>query len=126
MSAQLEHVNIAVADPRITAEILTRLFDWTVRWEGAAMGDGYSVHVGAGQGYVALYRPGTQMQKAEPRYRRFGSLNHIGVTVDDLGAAEARVQAEGYVPHSHADYEPGKRFYFDGPDGVEYEVVSYG
>jgi len=42
-----------------------------------------------------------------------------------LEAVEARVKAEGFVPHNHADYEPGRRFYFDGPDGIEYEVVSY-
>ncbi|MEC7669548.1 MAG: VOC family protein, partial [Pseudomonadota bacterium] len=29
------------------------------------------------------------------------------------------------IPHNHADYEPGKRFYFDTPDGIEIEVVSY-
>lgn len=35
------------------------------------------------------------------------------------------VAANGFAPHKHQDYEPGKRFYFNGPDGVEYEVVSY-
>ena len=52
-------------------------------------------------------------------------LNHIGVTVGDLDSAETRVKSAGYTPYSHADYEPGKRFYFDDEDGVEYEVVSY-
>jgi len=52
-------------------------------------------------------------------------LNHIGVVVDDLDALESKVLATGYTHRSHADYEPGKRLYFDGPDGVEYEVVSY-
>ena len=54
-----------------------------------------------------------------------GSLNHIGVVVDDLNAVEARVVKAGYTPRSHADYEPGKRFYFDADDGIEVEVVSY-
>jgi len=52
-------------------------------------------------------------------------LNHIGVQVDDLDATEARVIAAGLLPFSHADYEPGRRFYFLDPDGIEYEVVSY-
>ena len=43
-----------------------------------------------------------------------------------LAEAEARVTSAGYAPHSHADYEPGKRFYFDGPDGIEFELVQYG
>ena len=52
-------------------------------------------------------------------------LNHIGVTVEDLDKAETRIKAAGYATYSHGDYEPGRRFYFDDQDGVEYEVVSY-
>ncbi|MGJ8556368.1 MAG: VOC family protein, partial [Sulfitobacter geojensis] len=26
---------------------------------------------------------------------------------------------------NHADYEPGRRFYFHDTDGVEFEVVQY-
>ena len=32
---------------------------------------------------------------------------------------------EGYEPFSHADYEPGRRFYFLDRDGIEFEVISY-
>ncbi len=49
----------------------------------------------------------------------------MGVVVDDIKATEERVKAMGYVPNSHGDYEPGLRFYFDGPDGIEFEVVHY-
>jgi hypothetical protein len=35
------------------------------------------------------------------------------------------VKAAGYTPFNHGDYEPGRRFYFDGPDNIEIEVVSY-
>ncbi len=31
----------------------------------------------------------------------------------------------GSQTHSHADYEPGRRFYFHDEDGIEFEVVSY-
>jgi glyoxylase I family protein len=31
----------------------------------------------------------------------------------------------GLTPFSHGDYDPGRRFYFLDPDGIEYEVVSY-
>lgn len=126
MVVRLEHVNIAVADPDATAAFLAEVFGWSIRWSGAAMGDGYSVHVGDGSGYVALYRPGgDQPRGVAKRYAIWGGLNHVGVVVDDLAEVEARVIAAGHVPHSHADYEPGRRFYFEGPDGVEYEVVSY-
>ena len=47
------------------------------------------------------------------------------VVVEDLDGVEAKVKAAGYHPHNHGDYEPGRRFYFDGPDNIEIEVVSY-
>ncbi|MGY9049799.1 hypothetical protein P775_28095 [Puniceibacterium antarcticum] len=127
MSARLEHMNITVADLEATAAFLAAVFGWSVRWSGAAIANGYAVHVGDDAGYVALYRPGDgRTRDVAERYAARGGLNHIGIVVEDLAAVEARVVAAGYVPHSHADYEPGQRFYFEGPDAVEYEVVSYG
>jgi catechol 2,3-dioxygenase-like lactoylglutathione lyase family enzyme len=52
-------------------------------------------------------------------------LNNIGVEVDDLNATEARVIAAGLKPFGHDDYQPGRRFYFLDPNGIEYEIVSY-
>ena len=54
--------------------------------------------------------------------RRLGRLN---LCVDDLDAIEAKVVDAGLRPFNHGDYEPGRRFYFFDPDGIEYEVVSY-
>lgn len=122
---QLEHVNITVRDARQTAQLLTRLFGWQVRWQGEAKDEGFSVHVGGEQSYLALYqRDGGQLPE-RASYDQINGLNHLAVTVDDLDAAEARVRAEGLAPHSHADYAPGRRFYFDLPDALEVEVVSY-
>ncbi|MGP6085669.1 VOC family protein [Antarctobacter jejuensis] len=125
MSTTLEHVNIAVPDPRATAALLQEVFGWRIRWEGPAKDNGHTVHVGNEETYLALYAPARALDAAIPRYRHEGSLCHIGLRVTDLKAAEEAVRAAGYAPHSHADYEPGQRFYFDGPDAVEYEVVSY-
>lgn len=127
--AQLEHVNITVSDPKRTAQMLIDLFGWHIRWEGSAMaGAGYTVHVGSKDSYVAVYsgaRPDQIVPKRDASYMTRGGLNHIGVVVDDLDAVEAKVIAMGLTPKSHADYEPGRRFYFDDPDGVEIEVISY-
>ena len=125
MTPNLEHINITVPDARATAEVLTELFDWTIRWEGETPDKGWSVHVGSSDSYLALYTPGKIVEDVRPSYSHFGGLNHIGLTVEDLDATEAKVRAAGYTPHHHADYEPGRRFYFYGPDGVEYEMVSY-
>ena len=127
--AQLEHVNITVSDPKRTAQMLIDLFGWHIRWEGSAMaGAGYTVHVGTDDNYVAVYsgaQPDQIVPKRDASYMTRGGLNHIGVVVDDLDAVEAKVIAMELEPKSHADYEPGRRFYFDDPDGVEIEVISY-
>ena len=125
MNATLEHVNVTVEDPAAVAEVLKQLFGWAVRWQGPALDNGFTVHVGTEGSYLALYRPGRGVKPAMPRYTHAGSLAHIGIVVGDLDAAEARVSAAGFEPHSHADYEPGRRFYFDGPGNVEIEVISY-
>lgn len=121
----LEHVNITVSDPRATADWLERVFGWHVRWEGEAMAGGWTMHVGTDDAYVALYNPGKDIGTPGTSYGTRGGLNHWAVVVDDLDAIEARVKAEGFKPVNHADYEPGRRFYFHDHDDVEVEVVSY-
>lgn len=125
IAATLEHVNVTVSDPDKTAAMLCDLFGWHVRWKGEAKNGGVSVHVGSDDSYLAIYAPGTKLSPNVDSYTTRGALNHIGVVVDDLDAVEARVVAAGFTPTSHADYEPGRRFYFDDSDGIEIEVVSY-
>ena len=124
MEARLEHVNITVGDPDRTAALLERLFGWRVRWAGPSMAGGRSVHVGTGDQYLALYAE--KGADGSPRaWPKGAPLNHVAVVVDDLGAVERRVTEAGLAPFNHGDYEPGRRFYFYDPDGIEIEVVSY-
>jgi catechol 2,3-dioxygenase-like lactoylglutathione lyase family enzyme len=123
-SLRIEHVNITVADPARTSALMEALFDWRVRWSGPSQNGGHTIHVGSDEHYVALHTPGGTAPVPEA-FAKGTPLNHIGVEVDDLDATEARVIAAGLKPFSHADYEPGRRFYFLDPDGIEYEVVSY-
>lgn len=125
--ARLEHVNVTVADPDATAEMLIDLFGWRIRWQGDAIHGGRTIHVGGDDDYVAVYSGpgGNPKEGADSTYVTKGGLNHIGVVVDDLDAVEAKVTARGYTPHSHADYEPGRRFYFHEENGVEIEVIAY-
>ena len=120
-SAILEHVNISVSDPHRTATILQDFCAWTIRWEGAAMNNGYTVHVGSERGYVALY---SNADTRAPDFPRDG-LNHVGLQVDDLDKALQTVRARGLEPYHLSEYEPGRRFYFRDHDGIEFEVVSY-
>jgi catechol 2,3-dioxygenase-like lactoylglutathione lyase family enzyme len=122
-SARIEHINITVRDNQKTAALLVDLFGWHIRWQGPAMLGGHSIHVGSENSYIALYmgnnsKPTTAFAKGQP-------LNHLGIEVGDLDAIEAKVIAAGLEPHSHGDYEPGRRFYFFDNDGIEFEVISY-
>ncbi|WP_323784818.1 VOC family protein [Thalassovita sp.] len=126
MTVQLEHANFTVTDPEATAKWLCDVFGWHIRWQGTAIDDGHTIHVGSDDSYVAVYAPPVAPQKAATsRYRTIGGMNHLGVVVDDIDAIEARVKAAGFTPINHADYEPGRRFYFLDGDGIEFEVVSY-
>ena len=53
--ARLEHLNVTVRDPDVTAAMLVDLFGWRVRWQGAAIHGGRSVHVGGADSYLAVY-----------------------------------------------------------------------
>ena len=123
--ATLEHVNITVSDPDATAQQLSELFGWKVRWRGKAKNDGLSVHVGTDGDYLAVYSPRARPNAGPSSYGLKGGLNHVGIVVDDLDAIEARVIAAGLQPYGHDTYDPGRRFYFRDRDGIEFEVVSY-
>lgn len=122
---RLEHANVTVSDAQATAAWMQSVFGWRIRWQGASIHDGYSVHVGGEGSYLALYTPPKAPAAAVDNYNTTAGLNHLAVVVDDLDAVEARVKAAGFAPYSHADYEPGRRFYFDDSDGIEFEVVMY-
>lgn len=124
-TARIEHVNITVSDPAKTADMLCSIFGWQVRWQGEALNGGHTIHVGSDVSYVAVYTPKRDVLPHRSTSITLIEMNHIGVVVDDLDAVEGRVIAAGFTPINHADYEPGRRFYFHDHDNVEYEVVSY-
>ena len=121
---RIEHVNVTVSDPDRAARLMESVFGWKVRWQGPSMAGGRTIHVGSDEHYVALYTA-KDSPAGNSGFAKGRPLNHIGVEVDDLDATEARVVAAGLTPFSHGDYEPGRRFYFFDPDGIEFEVVSY-
>lgn len=119
----IEHVNLTVSNPDRTAKLLEALFGWRERWRGPALAGGRAIHVGGDVFYIALYTPAVPPESGFAKGR---PLNHVGVLVEDLDEIERRVVAHGLEPFNHGNYEPGRRFYFFDPDGIEYEVVSYG
>ncbi len=124
-TTRLEHINVTVSDPDKTAAMLSELFDWSIRWSGASIENGYTVHVGDEQQYIALYKPEIKPETANKSYLMVNGLNHIAIVVEDLTAIEHKVIELGYKPFSHGNYEPGKRFYFRDENNIEFELVSY-
>ena len=131
----IEHANLTVSDPERSAALLQQLCGWHERWRGPSLMDGWSLHVGNDSSYIALYsghfggQGGGQFDgwdRDALRFRKGQPLNHVGLVVDDLAAAEAVVVEAGLEPFGHDDYEPGRRFYFFDWDGIEFELVSYG
>jgi catechol 2,3-dioxygenase-like lactoylglutathione lyase family enzyme len=118
---RIEHVNITVTDPERSAALFEKLLGWTIRWRGPAQNGGETIHVGEENTYLALYTDGANHEGQ----RKGRPLNHVGLLVDDLAAADRVVTEAGLEPFGHDDYEPGRRFYFFDWDGVEFEVVSY-
>ncbi|MEM6657625.1 MAG: VOC family protein [Pseudomonadota bacterium] len=123
--ATLEHANFTVRDPKASAAWMQKVFGWETRWEGPAMVGGYTVHVGSTHTYLALYAPADPKTASNSSHETVGGLNHVGVLVEDIDATEAKVRDAGFTPQNHADYEPGRRFYFDDDNGIEFEVVEY-
>jgi catechol 2,3-dioxygenase-like lactoylglutathione lyase family enzyme len=120
--AHLEHVNIRVSDPDRTAAFLARLCGWHERWRGPSALGGWTIHLGSETDYIALYQGDTPLAGL---FAKGLPLNHVGLVVDDLDAAEQVVRDAGLVPFNHGDYEPGRRFYVFDWDGIEWELVSY-
>jgi len=120
-AARLEHANITVSDPDRSAQLFEKLCGWHERWRGPSLLGGWTIHVGSEDAYLAIY---TNEGRGGP-YAKGAPLNHIGIEVDDLAAAETVVADHGLKAFNHGDYEPGRRFYFFDWDGIEFEVVSY-
>ncbi len=123
-TGRLEHANLSVTRPDRSAELFKQLCGWEERWRGESKLGGNTIHVGEpgnGAGYLALYTG----DHVTGDYSKGQPLNHVGVLVDDLKAAEVVVVAAGLEPFGHDNYDPGERFYFFDWDGIEFEVVSY-
>lgn len=126
LKGQIEHANLTVTQPERSARLFQQLCGWEERWRGKAQSGGDTIHVGApgnggGATYLALYTDSS----ARGEYSKGQPLNHIGLVVDDLSAAENVVASAGLTPFGHDGYEPGKRFYFFDWNGIEFEIVSY-
>jgi catechol 2,3-dioxygenase-like lactoylglutathione lyase family enzyme len=122
---RLEHVNLTVSDLDRSVDFYARLLDLRVRWRRPASDDlPAAAHVGDDRQYIAMFEAEAGAARPVDDYGAVG-LNHFGLVVDDLDAVRERLRGLGFEPHSEADYDPGRRFYFRDPDGIEVEIVQY-
>ena len=110
MYIRLEHVNVTSPNPQKTANWMQKVFDWSMQWEGDTQDNGYSIHIGDTDSYIAIYKPVLKIAPYQRSYAMSGHVNHVGIVVDDLDEIEQRVRSVGFEPHMHADYEPGAGF----------------
>lgn len=123
--AAIEHVNLSASDPDKLAQQLCQLFNWQVRWSGASMDDGYTVHVGGSSSYIAIYKNNELVENQQRSHNTIHNLNHIGVVVNDLKKLRQHAADLGLSPFSDSDYGPCKSFYCHLVDGLELEVIAY-
>ena len=119
----LDHVNISVIDLEESIAFYQDLFDWRVRWRGKTTFGKPAAHVGDGEQYIGLIQVASDDPQL-PDYSRPG-LNHFGIVVDSLEKARETLAKRGISPHNEPEYEPGRRFYFFDPNGVEVELIDY-
>jgi hypothetical protein len=131
--AYLEHANLTVSNPNAMAAILCTIFNWQVRWSGEAMDNGYTVHVGGKDSYLAIYTNDRVKTSDDNDFETIKTLNHLGIIVNDLASTEEKVVAAGYKPHNHRHHQnhgsnstPSSNFYFHTLDNLEIEVICYG
>jgi uncharacterized protein YycO len=124
MAIKIEHINVTLSNIDTAANALQSIFNWRIRWEGDALDNGRTIHIGGDDSYLALYTH-QDSRDEKTSHKTIGHLNHIGIVVDDLDAIESKVKQAGFDTYNHGDYEPGRRFYFDLEEHIEMEVVSY-
>ena len=121
-TALLEHVNISTTDCDRLADFLAQLTGWTRRWEGPAMNNGRTIHLGHEGAYLAIYTNADTVGG----FAQGAPMNHIGIAVADIARAERLVVEAGLVPFNQGQYDPGPRsFFFKDWDGIEFEIVAY-
>jgi catechol 2,3-dioxygenase-like lactoylglutathione lyase family enzyme len=75
--AMIEHVNLTVSNPEQTADMLSDLFGWHIRWSGPGGIDGRTIHVGSEHHYLAVYA-GSDGDGAPAGFQKGLPLNHVG------------------------------------------------
>ena len=128
--AKIRHIAITAEDPFVTAELMKQAFGL----EEIGRGDSdiaREVYLTDGYLNVAVVCWKRTPQNPEPYPEGYG-LDHFGVQVDDLDAAEARVKRIGATPQPPPKVDLSKldgRIFFEKKysiAGVKFDLSSHG
>jgi hypothetical protein len=128
--SRLEHLNVTLSDlDRATRALQAILPHWAVRGEGTFADDDGSLHawrhVGDDFQYLALYQtpPGRTLRASDAH----SAFNHLGLVVDDIDAALARLRGLG-IPLDHIGGSTEHRrsaYVVIEPERLQIELVAY-
>ncbi len=119
----LEHANVTVKDLDQSIDFYRNLLGLEVRWRGTVSSGSPAAHIGSGDFYLALFEA-SRGGEVDHDYESPG-LNHVGFVVSNLDEKKRHLSKLGIDIHLEGDYEPGRRFYFYDPSGLEVELVEY-
>jgi lactoylglutathione lyase len=114
--AKLRHIALIVEDPEASAKFFAEAFGMTRTGEARC-----GCHMSDGVMTVALLRKET----AEERI----GIDHFGLWVDDLDAAQRKATQAGAVPRGSRPPEATAAFYeakFTTPDGIVFDLSHTG
>ena len=116
MAFKLNHVHLKTPDPQKTA-------NWYVDNLGA------KIVPGSGPDSVRLDLHGLQLNVTRfiehQTRRQFYGMEHLAIDTDDLDNVVEKLKASGASMMEEATLPGGRRvFFFEGPDGVQLEVLE--
>jgi len=118
---QLEHIHVSVQSIAATARFLAAAVpDLQQRGAGNAPGYGHWAHFGSDDCYIAL----TEVENC----RAIPELRHIGLVVDDVAAAMARLAQAGFEPADSSElnsHPHRRRVYYIDDNQLDWELVEY-
>ena len=124
----LEHINLTVADLERSIAFYCELLGLRVRWQReGSPGMCAAAHVGNDEQYIALFQAEKVADERGGVARDYDvvGFNHFGFIVENLDERVAWLRTAGMTVRVPEEYDPGRRAYFDDPDGFEVELVEY-
>ena len=111
-----DHINLFVSNLDKSLDFYHEIFGMKVKEEGlGSNGKPYRI-IDSGNVYFALYEKGEAVSS--------GSINHIGIHINDFDKAHQRLKEKGIELHygGVVEYDNSRSMYIEDPDGYSFEL----